>query len=273
MSDAAPSNPGPASNTTFDARNAEAYEQTMGRWSRRLAPLLIHYGGLADGDRLLDVGCGTGSLALTLPDLANVASVTGIDQSEVYIKHARGRTIDPRFHFQQADACALPFGDASFDRTLDAGAAVHPGRYPGGRGDATCRAARRNRAACGFWTARRDAAYPHDMGYRGRPRSGHLNGPCCFLSAPGELADAWRAVGLVDVQQTDLLIRLEYSCFDDYWLPITAEGPVAQFTRTLSDSARATLEKHVRRAYCANRPEGPRSFATVAWACRGTVPR
>ena len=43
-------------------QNAEAYEQLMGRWSRVLAPLLIRFGGLSDGDRILDVGWGTGSL-------------------------------------------------------------------------------------------------------------------------------------------------------------------------------------------------------------------
>lgn len=60
--------------STFAATNAEAYEQQMGRWSRRLAPLLIRFGGLADGDRVLDVGCGTGSLTLAVLDVANVAA-------------------------------------------------------------------------------------------------------------------------------------------------------------------------------------------------------
>ncbi len=46
----------------FTALDAAAYDQLMGRWSRRLAPLLIEFGGLADGDRVLDIGCGTGSL-------------------------------------------------------------------------------------------------------------------------------------------------------------------------------------------------------------------
>jgi ubiquinone/menaquinone biosynthesis C-methylase UbiE len=64
-------------------RNAEAYEQVMGRWSRRLAPLLIRFGGLTDGDRVLDVDCRTGSFAFTLPEIANVAAVTRIDQAEV----------------------------------------------------------------------------------------------------------------------------------------------------------------------------------------------
>ena len=57
-------------------QNPEAYEKAMGRWSRRLAPLLIQFGGLADGDRVLDVGCGTGSLTFTLPQIANIASGT-----------------------------------------------------------------------------------------------------------------------------------------------------------------------------------------------------
>src|SRR5258708_39628384 len=39
----------PDTNTAAAAsfQNAEAYEQVMGRWSRRLAPLLIRFGGLS----------------------------------------------------------------------------------------------------------------------------------------------------------------------------------------------------------------------------------
>ena len=40
----------PAPANTFKAGNAEAYELQVVRRSRRLAPLLIRFGGLADGD-------------------------------------------------------------------------------------------------------------------------------------------------------------------------------------------------------------------------------
>ena len=50
---------------------AEAYEERMGRWSRQLAPLFLEFVGVRDGENVLDVGCGTGSLSATL------AKVTG----------------------------------------------------------------------------------------------------------------------------------------------------------------------------------------------------
>ena len=61
------SDPSTAPTIRFAALNGIAYEHSMGRWSRKLAPLLIGFGGLSDGDRVLDVGCGTGSLIFALP--------------------------------------------------------------------------------------------------------------------------------------------------------------------------------------------------------------
>ncbi len=58
-------------------QNAEAYEQVMGRWSRRLAPLLIRFGGLSDGDRVLDVGCGTGSFKLRTGSVSVLIAANG----------------------------------------------------------------------------------------------------------------------------------------------------------------------------------------------------
>src|SRR5918911_1667370 len=77
-------------------QNADAYNQLMGRWSRRLAPLLIGFGGLADGEQVLDVGCGTGSLTFALPAFADLAAVTGIDATEPFVAAARARNTDPR---------------------------------------------------------------------------------------------------------------------------------------------------------------------------------
>ena len=82
----------------------------------------------------------------------------------------------------------------------------------------------------------------------------------------------WRQVGLTEVEQTSLTIRMDYADFDDYWRPLESEGPIGLFLAGLSYEARAVLREHVRRGFVCNRPDGPRSFATTAWACRGTVP-
>jgi SAM-dependent methyltransferase len=93
------------------------------------------------------------------------------------------------------------------------------------------------------------------------------------LNGPGEMEKLWLDVGLRDVEQTSLLIRMEYQSFEDYWAPIAGgEGPQGQYFVGLPDGKRGVLREHVRRAYVANRPDGPRSMTAVAWACRGTVP-
>ena len=111
-----PSSPPDADLSSSGFQDADAYDQVMGRWSRRLAPLLIVFGGLADGERVLDVGCGNGSLTFALPTFANLAGVTGIDATEPFIAAARARNTDPRITFDLGDARALPYAEAYFGR-------------------------------------------------------------------------------------------------------------------------------------------------------------
>ena len=78
--------------------------------------------------------------------------------------------------------------------------------------------------------------------------------------------------GLADVSETELMIRMDYRSFDDFWAPIAAgEGPLGKYVAALDAAERARVDAAVRDAYEAGRPDGPRSFANVAWACRGIV--
>jgi precorrin-6B methylase 2 len=58
---------------------AEAYERNMGRWSKRLAPLFVQFVGVESGDRVLDVGCGTGSLTWEIVKATAASIIIGVD--------------------------------------------------------------------------------------------------------------------------------------------------------------------------------------------------
>jgi len=255
-------------------QDANVYEHLMGRWSRRLAPLLIKFGGLDDGDRVIDVGCGTGSLTFTLPVFANVAAVTGIDMTESYVASARARNTDSRITIDLGDARALPYADASFDRAYsslvlhfipDAAKAVSEMCRVVRPGGTVTAAVWDNYGGQPFTRILWDIAGVLDPTLE-RPYFRPLNGP-------GDMAAAWRSAVLEDVEQTSLMVRMDFDSFEDYWMPFAhGEGPHGQYVIKLAEPARETLRQHVRRAYVANRPDGPRSMASIAWACRGRVP-
>lgn len=262
----------PPSAATFG--DAEAYDQLMGRWSRRLAPLLIRFGGLRDGEQVLDVGCGTGSLTFALLQHASLARVVGIDATESFVLAARARNADPRISFDHGDARALPYETASFDRAFsslvlhfipDAAQAVAEMRRVVRPGGTVTAAVWDNYGGQVFTRILWDIAGVLDPELN-RPYFRPLNGP-------DEMRLLWQRLGFSDVEETSLTIRMEFASFEDYWAPFeTGEGPHGQYIVKLSDAARATLKQHVRRAYVANRPDGPRSMVSVAWACRGRVP-
>src|SRR5438093_10877160 len=97
---------------------AEAYEGYMARWSRRLSEMFLDCTGFTDGDRLLDVGCGTGALAMTAAARTSRSEIVGVDPTETYVAFAREHASAPRLRFDVGDARALTYANATFDRTL-----------------------------------------------------------------------------------------------------------------------------------------------------------
>ncbi|HYH82635.1 MAG TPA: methyltransferase domain-containing protein [Longimicrobium sp.] len=72
------------------------------------------------GHRVLDVGCGTGSLLVALKEAQPAAEVTGLDPDPhalaIARKKAARRGMVPRL--DQGFAGELPYGDGSFDRVV-----------------------------------------------------------------------------------------------------------------------------------------------------------
>ena len=74
--------------------------------------------GITPGTRLLDVGCGSGQLALMAARAG--AQVTGCDIAANWIERARVRaaTEGLKINFEEGDAESLPYGDAQFDAVI-----------------------------------------------------------------------------------------------------------------------------------------------------------
>jgi ubiquinone/menaquinone biosynthesis C-methylase UbiE len=97
---------------------ARVYELVSGRFLRRTHAAVVELAALRDGERVLDVGCGTGSLAVALRRAAGPAgSVHGIDASREMIGVARGNASKAGVDvdFQMGLAEAIPFPDETFD--------------------------------------------------------------------------------------------------------------------------------------------------------------
>jgi ubiquinone/menaquinone biosynthesis C-methylase UbiE len=118
---AAAQTPASANLTEREARMFTAsagYENFMGRWSRLLAPAYVAFVGVKNGDRVLDVGTGTGSLAFAVEAATTSGEIVGIDPSEGFITSAKKNAKSGRAKFDVGDAQALQFKDASFDQTM-----------------------------------------------------------------------------------------------------------------------------------------------------------
>ena len=263
---------------TFASSDGDGYELQMGRWSRRLAPMFIRFAGITGAVRLLDVGCGTGNLAMCLANDPQIVSVRGLDLSATYVEYANRHNVDARLGFQVGDARALPFADASLDHTVSMLAlqfvpqpdlAVREMRRVTRSGGTVAAASWDTRG--GFVAMRMfydTAAMLDQNGCRARAAA--YTRP---MSRPGDLANAWRDAGLTEVAQDTLTIRMEFASFADFWAPNEGkEGPVAAYVGTLDANAKARLRDMVSRAYLDGEADGIRSYAATAWVVKGTVP-
>ncbi|MCW5629706.1 MAG: class I SAM-dependent methyltransferase [Rhodoferax sp.] len=264
--------------STFAAASGDGYELNMGRWSRRLAGAFLDHARCGDGEHVLDVGCGTGHLAAAVLARTHAATVRGVDLAAVYVDYAGRQYADPRLVFDVGDACALPYPDRHFDRVLSL-LALHFVPRPHAAIAEMRRVAKPGAVvAAAVWDARGgfvanrmffDTAAALDP-KAGERRAKNFTRP---MTRPGELATAWHDAGFAEVDESVLQMRMQYACFDDYWAPyLGQDGPGAEYVATLQVHERQRLEQAVRAAYLDGEPDGPRSYAALAWSVRGTAP-
>lgn len=98
-----------------DDADTSSFEQA----SEQLTDLVLERLELTGQERILDVGCGSGTPALRLAGTTTTTSLVGVTISAQQVERATRRAeqagLGDRLEFQLADAMALPFPDDSFD--------------------------------------------------------------------------------------------------------------------------------------------------------------
>ena len=248
----------------------------MGRWSRSLAPLLVRFARVGEGDVVLDVGSGTGALAAAVASAAPGARVTGVDPAAAYVAFAQAKRASERISFEVGDAQQMRFEDGTFHRTLSLlvinfipdplkavgemkrvtrhGGTVAAAVWDYGAGMEMLRV---------FWDA---VIALHAADDKKDER--HMP-----FSRRGELPAVWRSQGLRDVVEEGLTIETRFSSFDDYWTPFTQkQGPAGAYVAGLSAAEREDLRVRLRQRLLGDGPDRPVVLNARAWAVRGVVP-
>jgi len=236
----------------------DAYDDFMGRYSVRLAPLFADFAGIRDGMRVLDVGAGTGALTGELARRG--ASVTAVEPSPEFAATLRERFED----VHEAPAEELPFADGTFDVALaqlvvafmaDAPAAMRElARVAGTVAICMWGVEEHEMFAAIGRAARAGGAAGSEEGARRYRTSAELGG----LLAP-----------LGDVETGELDVTAGYSGFDDFWDALARQvGPAGAWLARMDDGQRAHAREALHRELGA--PDGPFELRGRAYAAKVT---
>jgi trans-aconitate methyltransferase len=261
--------------TTEAWDSSHAYEQYVGRWSRKIATEFLRWIAPLPDLAWADVGCGTGALSSAILDRCEPSLVSGIDSSQGFVSQARQNVGDPRVQFETGDATHLPWNAATWDVTVSGlvlnfvrdhesmaremwrvtrpggSVAAYVWDYAGGMQMMRC-----------FWDAA-IAISPNDANLDQAERF-----PLC---QPGPLQALFERVGLKSVTVRAIDIPTVFQNFEDYWNPFLGRtGAAPTYLASLGDEVRERIRLYLK-SRLVPRQDGKIEMTARAWAVQGIV--
>jgi SAM-dependent methyltransferase len=251
------------------------YERFMGRWSERLAPLLVTFADVRDDQLVLDVGSGTGSLARSVIDCVPSARVIGMEPARAFARHARAQTQSTNVQYVVGALPTIPHPGATFDRVL----ALLVLNFVSDRAAALREMIRVTRPggiiAAAVWDYGGGMEMLRvfwDEAASGDPAAGSRDERHMPLCRRGELGTLWRAHGLTAVEESVLSLDARFESFDDFWLPfLGGQGPAGMYVNGLAPASREALREKLRQRVLPDRPHGGFVLTLRAWAVKGVA--
>lgn len=255
--------------------SGDAYEQYVGRWSRRVAAELLRWLAPARGLAWADVGCGTGALAETILGASEPAVIEGVDASEGFVAAARRRLPDPRVRFVTGDATRLPWDPGVFDMTVS-GLVLNFVKAH----DAMAREMARvtkpgGRVAAYVWDyagGMQMIRHFWDGAIAVSPGDAKLHQADRFpICQPEPLRALFEGAGLGSVVVRPIDISTVFQDFDDYWTPFLGrQGSAPTYLASVSDGTREKIRAHLQ-ARLAPAHGGRIELTARAWAVQGVA--
>ena len=252
-------------------RKTHPYDRHVGRYGAELAAGLIDLAGVRPGDRVLDVGCGTGQLTAALAVAVGGEGVAAVDPNEKVLAACRSRV--PDADVRVASAEALPFGGDEFDAVL-AQLVVNLVEDPPAAVREMARVARPGAvvAAC-FWD---DEEMPLLRSYWDAVRSvvpealANVNEQAQVgLGDIEVLRGWWGGAGLRDISLGEFEVAAGYEDFDDLWFSFEAGvGHSGAVYLSLDREQQQEVRVDAHRRLGA--PEGPFRLSAKVRTVRGT---
>ena len=264
-------------NTTHDSdrwEHGSQYEQYIGRWSRKIAPLFLAWLDQPAGKRWLDVGCGTGALSAAILDHCRPTSLVGVEPSEGLLKLAV-QSLAGKARFLAGNAAAIPLDDDACDVVVSGLVLNFVPALPAALSEMKRVTASDGTIAAYVWDYAEgmeiikcfwDAAASLDSGAAQLHEGTRF--PGCH---PFALKAALEEAGLTEVETTSLDLVAEFADFEDYWRPfLGGQGPAPAYAMSLPQEQRATLRATLKSAF-PRAAGGSISLRARAWAVRGAT--